>query len=150
MKKIAVVFALILILSGCSSTSDDVYKETSEEMNEETKIEVTEEQDMEQKAEYRVISAEEAKEMMTDDVLILDVRSQSEYHDGHIANSELLPHDMILAGELGPIESKDQVVLIYCRSGNRSGQAARYLVEQGYTAIYDFGGIIDWPYEIVK
>lgn len=153
MKKMAMIISLLMVLSACSSTSDDAYKDVSETVKDEIvedETETVEEDEMTKVPEYRAITAQEAKEMMTEDVLVLDVRSASEYADGHIKGALLHPHDEVLAGDVGPIASKDQVVLIYCRSGNRSGQAARYLVEAGYTNIYDFGGIIDWPYEIVK
>lgn len=96
------------------------------------------------------ISAEEALDMMSEEVITLDVRTVEEYGQGHIEGAQLLPLDTIQAGELGTIPDKDQVILIYCRSGNRSGQAAKILVDAGYTNIYDFGGINDWPYELVQ
>lgn len=99
---------------------------------------------------YHKISAEDAKEMMdTQDVIIVDVRTQDEYNEGYIENAILIPNESI-SGAPSELPDKDAVILIYCRSGNRSKQAADKLVALGYTNIYDFGGIIDWPYEIVE
>jgi len=99
----------------------------------------------------RVISAEEARTMMNtlDSYIIVDVREQSEYDAGHIEGAVLVPVGSI--GELAPIRlpDKDEVLLLYCRSGNRSARAAEQLSKMGYTNIYDFGGIRDWPYETV-
>ena len=99
---------------------------------------------------YHKISAEDAKEMMdTQDVIIVDVRTQDEYNEGYIENAILIPNESI-SGAPSELPDKDAVILIYCRSGNRSKQAADKLVALGYTNIYDFGGIMDWPYEIVE
>jgi len=105
---------------------------------------------VEEEASYRRINAQEAFNMMTEDVIILDVRTKEEYLEGHIANSLLLPVDDILAGKLDMLMDKGQVILVYCRSGNRSRTAAMALVEAGYSQVYDFGGIRDWPYDIVE
>ncbi|AVM70409.1 rhodanese-like domain-containing protein [Lachnospiraceae bacterium oral taxon 500] len=102
-------------------------------------------------AEYHKISAEEAKKMMDEqDVVIVDVRTAAEYAEGHIADAVLVPNETI--GDEAPAElpNKDAVLLIYCRSGNRSRTAANKLLKLGYQNIYDFGGINTWPYEIVK
>lgn len=99
---------------------------------------------------YQQISQEEAKEMMdSQEVLILDVREQDEYDSGHIPGAVLLPVGSITeesAAEVIP--EKDATVLVYCRSGNRSKTAAKTLAELGYTGIYEFGGIITWPYDV--
>lgn len=98
---------------------------------------------------YHKISAKEAKEMMdTQEVIIVDVRTQEEYDEGFIENAILIPNETINEAPT-ELPDKDAVILVYCRSGNRSRQAANKLVDLGYTNIYDFGGIIDWPYEIV-
>lgn len=99
------------------------------------------------------ISASEAKEIMDkeSDILIVDVREKEEYDSGHIENAVLFPLGSIdkdTAQELIP--DKDKKVLVYCRSGARSANAAAKLAELGYTDVYDFGGIIDWSYDIVK
>lgn len=96
------------------------------------------------------ISAAKAKEMMeSQDVIIVDVRTQEEYNEGYIPNAILIPNESIV-GEPEALMDKDATILVYCRSGNRSAQAAKKLVDLGYTNVYDFGGIIDWPYEIVN
>ncbi len=98
---------------------------------------------------YRQITQEKAKEMMdTQDVIILDVREQSEYDSGHIPGAVLLPVGTIdEATAAAAIPAKDSTVLVYCRSGNRSKTAASALAELGYTNLYEFGGINTWPYE---
>ena len=98
---------------------------------------------------YQQITQEEAKEMMdTQEVIILDVREQDEYDSGHIPGAVLLPVGTIdeeTAAEVIP--EKDSMVLVYCRSGNRSKTVSETLVGLGYTNIYEFGGINTWPYE---
>jgi rhodanese-related sulfurtransferase len=100
---------------------------------------------------YESISAKKAKEMMDKEsgYIILDVRTQEEYDQGYIPNAVLLPNEAIGTAEIDTLPNKDQLILIYCRSGNRSKQAASKLVDLGYTNVYEFGGIIDWPYDIV-
>ena len=107
-------------------------------------------EDSSQEAIYRKITPEEAKTMMTEDSRILDVRTEAEYKSGYIPGAELLPVDRIQAGDLDTLRDKDQVLLVYCRSGNRSRTASEALVEAGYTQVYDFGGIIDWPYDLAE
>ena len=99
---------------------------------------------------YQKISQEKAKEMMdAGEVLILDVREQDEYDSGHIPGAVLLPVGSIdEASAAAVIPEKETVVLVYCRSGNRSKTAAKALAELGYTGIHEFGGINTWPYEI--
>lgn len=100
--------------------------------------------------DYKKITPDEALEMMNENSLILDVRTAEEFATGHIPNAVLLPLDQIQAGDLELLDNKDQIILVYCRSGNRSETAARALIDAGYTQVYDFGGIIDWPYEIIQ
>ena len=99
---------------------------------------------------YQRITQEEAKQMMDQqDVILLDVREQDEYDSGHIPGAVLLPVGTIdedTAAEVIPAE--DSVVLVYCRSGNRSKTASAALAELGYTQVYEFGGINTWPYDI--
>ena len=103
-----------------------------------------------QGAVYMNITAEEAKQIMDTEegYIILDVRTQEEYDEGHIPEAILIPYTQIgeKANEMLP--DKDQLILVYCRSGRRSKLAAEALVELGYTNIKEFGGIIDWPYEV--
>jgi rhodanese-related sulfurtransferase len=100
---------------------------------------------------YSKITPQEAKEMMnTQDVTILDVRTKEEYNEKHIENA-LLISDYELeekANEMLP--NKEAIILVYCRSGNRSAISSKLLISMGYTHVYDFGGIIDWPYEAVS
>ena len=101
---------------------------------------------------YQKLSAKEAKEMMEKGEygVILDVRTLEEYNEGHIAGSVLLPNDEMKDKAEVTLYDKEEVIVIYCRSGRRSEAAAKELVNMGYTNVYDFGGIVDWPYEIVK
>ncbi len=100
---------------------------------------------------YQKISADEAYRMMTDTTgyLILDVRTQEEFDQGHIENAVLLPVTDMAEKAGKQLADKEQVILVYCRSGRRSEQAAQLLMDMGYTNIYDFGGIIDWPHGTV-
>ena len=101
---------------------------------------------------YHQITHEEAKNMMdTQEVIILDVREQDEFEAGHISGAILLPVGTISEETAAAvIPEKDSVVLVYCRSGNRSKTASGVLTEFGYTNIYEFGGIHTWPYEVEK
>ncbi len=103
------------------------------------------------KAEYRKLSAEEARARMDsgDPVTVLDVREANEYAAGHIPGAQLLPLGQIEASAAEALPDKGAEILVYCRSGNRSRQAAMTLIELGYTNVFDFGGIISWPYETV-
>ena len=100
---------------------------------------------------YQQIAQKDAKAMMdTRDVVILDVREQDEFDEGHIPNAVLLPVGTISKDTAAAVIPKsDSVVLVYCRSGNRSKKASEALVELGYTQVYEFGGINSWIYEIV-
>ena len=121
---LALLFALcLLLLTGCGQQTD---------------------------AAYRQISQEEAKEMMdAGDAVVLDVREQSEYDEGHIPGAVLLPVGSINEDTAAAvIPEKSTTVLVYCRSGNRSKTAAAALAELGYTDVCEFGGINTWPYEI--
>lgn len=102
-------------------------------------------------AEYHKLTAAEAKARLDsgDAVILLDVRTQEEYDEGHIDGALLLPNETILDSRPDVLPDLNAEILIYCRSGNRSAQAANKLVAMGYNNVYDFGGIIDWPYEIV-
>ena len=125
MKRIlALIAAILLVLTGCGGTA----------------MENT----------YQQITQEEAKDMMdAGDVVVLDVREQSEFDAGHIPGAVLLPVGTITKDTAAAvIPEPDTVVLVYCRSGNRSKTASRALVKLGYTNIYEFGGINDWPYDV--
>ena len=121
MKKLVIILIGLLLMSACTSESS-----------------------------YHKITAQVAKEMMdTQDVIIVDVRTQEEYEDGYIENAILITNENI-DGAPSELPNKDAIILVYCRSGKRSKEASDKLVKLGYTNIYDFGGIIDWPYEIVE
>lgn len=138
------VMVFIFILIGCSS-ADRVSDASSEDAS-------TSESTVESTVEHRTISAEEAKTLMntSEDYVIVDVRTQDEFDTGYIEGAILMPHTQ--TKELAPdmLPDKSQIILIYCRSGRRSAYAAEDLISMGYTEIYDFGGIIDWPYETMK
>ncbi len=103
-----------------------------------------------QEAVYLNITAQEAKEIMDsrEGYIILDVRTQEEFDQGHIPGAVLIPDYEIEARAEKELTDKDQLILVYCRSGRRSKLAAEILVKLGYTNIREFGGIIDWPYEV--
>jgi len=102
-------------------------------------------------ATYQKITAEEAQQMLQDqpDAILLDVRTQEEYDTQHIDGATLLTDSDIAERAADVLPDKDAVILVYCRSGRRSAASSQQLAELGYTNVYDFGGIIDWPYGVV-
>lgn len=102
------------------------------------------------KNNYIKITPQEAQEMMTRDAIILDVRTQTEFDEGHIPNAVLLPDTEIKQRAEEVLPDKEQTILVYCRSGRRSALAAQELADMGYTNVYDFGGILDWTGDVVK
>ena len=124
---ILLLIFIISILSACSSQDD-----TSA-------------------SKYSKITAKEAKEMMdkNSDITILDVRSEEEFNTGHIEGAILIPDTEILEMAEETLTDKSATILVYCRSGRRSALASASLVELGYSNVYDFGGIIDWKYDII-
>lgn len=127
MKKWILILLSAMVLTGCAQE-----KESSQE------------------AVYKNITAEEAKAIMDsrEECIILDVRTFEEYESGHIPGALCFPLDDIESKAKVFIPEQDTLYLIYCRSGRRSKLAAEILVELGYTNILEFGGIIDWPYEV--
>ena len=103
-------------------------------------------------ASYDQISGAEAKALMDSEsgYVIIDARTQEEYNQGHIPGAILIPEYEIADRAEKELPDKDQLILVYCRSGRRSKIAAEELVKLGYTNVKEFGGIIDWEYEIVK
>jgi len=102
------------------------------------------------KAEYIKIAPEKASDMINrGDAVILDVRNRDEYNEAHISGAILLPVDDIKLLAPTILPDKAAVILVHCRSGKRSERAARMLLEMGYSSVYDFGGIQDWPYGVV-
>ena len=105
-----------------------------------------------EKAMYEQITPEEAKKIMDsgEEHIILDTREQDEFDEGHITGAILIPYTEIENKAEEMIPDKDKLILVYCRSGRRSKIAAENLVKLGYTNVKEFGGIIDWKYEVVK
>ena len=127
MKKILPILAALLLLTACAPAEEK-----------------------EREAVYRNITPEEAKTVMDTQsgYIILDVREQSEYDESHIPNALLLPLGEVETRAKDVLPDQDQLLLVYCRSGRRSRMAAEILVNLGYTNIMEFGGILDWPYEV--
>ena len=127
MKKLVFLLLAVMMLTACGQDKEN-----------------------DQGAVYVNITAEEAKQIMDSEegYIILDVRTQAEYAQGCIPGAVLLPLDDIEDKAHVVLPDKDQLILVYCRSGRRSKIAAEALVELGYTNIKEFGGIIDWPYEV--
>lgn len=130
--------AALLMLSGCTNAGSENLKIQQD----------TEAVQM----SYTRISAEKAMEIMEsgEEYIIADVRRQDEYTEGHIPGAVCIPNETIGTEMPSQLPDKEKLILIYCRSGNRSRQAARKLCDMGYSNIYEFGGIIDWTGEIVK
>ena len=127
MKRIIVLFLLgMIIFGGCKKKEEEAV------------------------SSYTHISQEEAKRVMDeeDDIVILDVRTKEEYDGGHIRDAICIPNETIDEKVSEILKDKNQKILVYCRSGRRSVQAAEKLVALGYTKIYEFGGIIDWIYGV--
>ena len=101
---------------------------------------------------YEQITAEQAKTIMDTekDYVIIDARTEEEFAEGHIKNAILIPEYEIANRAEKELPDKEQLILVYCRSGRRSKIASEELVKLGYTNVKEFGGIIDWPYETVK
>ncbi len=101
---------------------------------------------------YKQISQQQAKEIIQQrrDILVVDVRTFEEFAEGHIENAICIPVESIQNIPPKELKDKKQTILVYCRSGRRSKIAAQKLAQMGYQNILEFGGIITWPYEIVK
>ena len=125
MKKWISVLLAALLLCGCGATNE---KEPA----------------------YMNITPVEAKELMDtrENYVILDVRTQEEYDEGHIPGAILIPDYEVAEKAPVVLKDKNQLILVYCRSGRRSKLAAQELEKLGYTNVKEFGGIIDWPYEV--
>ncbi|MBQ3057811.1 MAG: rhodanese-like domain-containing protein [Clostridia bacterium] len=103
-------------------------------------------------ATYEQITPQQAKEIMDteQDYIIIDARTEEEFAEGHIENAILIPEYEIKDRAEKELPDKEQLILVYCRSGRRSKIASEELVNLGYTNVKEFGGIIDWPYKTVK
>lgn len=128
MKRIAAVILSLFVLAGCFGGES------------------------EKDIGYKQVNAEQAMEIMANesDYIILDVRTEEEYAQAHIPNAICIPNETISDEKPKQLEDFDQLILVYCRSGNRSKQAAEKLVNIGYTNIVEFGGINDWHGEFEK
>ena len=126
MRKLLSVFLAAILLVGCSAPQET--------------------------ASYRQISMDEAITMMEEEsgYIILDVRTPEEFADKHIPGAVNIPNETIAAEEIPELPDKDQLILVYCRSGNRSKQASEKLAALGYTNVVEFGGINSWPGETVS
>ena len=126
MKKIIPFLIALLLLAGCGAQSEE--------------------------STYRQINAEEAATMMEEEsgYIILDVRTAQEYSEKHIPGAINIPNETIGTEDIPELPDKEQLILVYCRSGNRSKQASEKLVKLGYTNIVEFGGINDWTGETVS
>lgn len=127
MKKLIPIVLSALMLSGCAGAGN-------------------------QTNSYRQITMDEAVAMMEQEsgYIILDVRRPDEYATGHIPNAINVPNENIGTDEISQLPNKDQLIMVYCRSGRRSKEAAEKLVKLGYTNIVEFGGILDWKGETVS
>ena len=127
-----IALTAVLIFTGCGSSADD---KTADD-----------------KKTYRQVSPEEAAAMMEEETgyIILDVRTQEEYETAHIPGAICIPNETIGTEDIPELPDKDQLILVYCRSGNRSKQASEKLAKQGYTNIVEFGGINSWTGETVS
>ena len=139
-KILILLTAVLLMLTGCMSDGQ-VMDSSGQDMDGEDMV-----------RSYTQITQDEAKEMMSKDDghIVVDVRRQDEYDAGHIPGAILIPNEIIGTERPADLPDLDQVILIYCRSGRRSKEAAQKLADMGYTNIYEFGGIIDWTGEVVK
>ena len=126
MKRFVPFLFLFLLVAGCATPSES-------------------------EASYRQVSMDEAIAMMEEenDYIILDVRTPEEFAEKHIPDAINIPNETIGTEEIPELPDKEQLILVYCRSGNRSKQASDKLVRLGYTNIVEFGGINDWPGETV-
>ena len=141
--------AVMLVLSGCSCSKgadNTANTSSSTNVNEENK------NMMANNKTYKQISQEEAKEMMKKDDghIIVDVRRQDEYDNGHIVGAILIPNESIGTSQPEQLKDLNQIILVYCRTGNRSKQAAQKLADMGYTNVYEFGGINTWDGDVVQ
>ena len=145
MKKLwLIILALAAFtLTACNENKTESKVESGEEIT-------TEESEMANS--YKQISQEEAKLMMEKDDghVIVDVRRADEYKEGHIPGAILIPNESISSEQPKELPDLEQIILVYCRSGRRSKEAAEKLANIGYTNVYEFGGIIDWTGDIEK
>ena len=158
MNTIITIILTCLILTGCTRESSSIGiiggadGPTAIIVGEKTDNEETSEKGVENMNSYEIITQDKAKEIMDSDIqhIVLDVREQSEYDEGHIEGAILIPHEEITEKAESVLPDKDALILVYCRSGRRSKIASEALANLGYSNVKEFGGIIDWQYDIVK
>ena len=137
--EMVVVLMVLLTLVSCAPAADQNDRETDHNAVEEKT----------EPAQYIRISAEEAKAMMDSKaVIILDVRTEEEFAERRIEGAILIPDYAIKELAEEKLPDKEALILVYCRTGRRSENASRDLIDLGYTNVYDFGGIVDWDYEV--
>ncbi|MBE5969459.1 MAG: rhodanese-like domain-containing protein [Lachnospiraceae bacterium] len=143
---------IILAISAFALTACAEPETTTDDTNNNNRETITEVNDMANTNAYNQISQEEAKQMMTldDGHVIVDVRRADEYKEGHIPGAILIPNESISSEQPKELPDLEQIILVYCRSGRRSKEAAEKLANIGYTNVYEFGGIIDWTGDIEK
>jgi len=159
MKHIKLIFTTLFLatlsLSGCGKNDTLPSNNISEvSLEDKTNVKDTDLTETTTKTTFSVktITGDEAKELMDslDAYVLLDVRTEEEFNEGHIPGAILIPDSSIEENAETLLPDKDATIFVYCRSGRRSALAAETLSSMGYTSIYDFGGIIDWNYDIVK
>ena len=143
---ILLMLLTLLTLTGCDS------KDKQEKVAEQTPEQTTNTAENNNTESYHQISQEKAKVMMEadDGHVIVDVRTQDEFDEGHIPGAICIPNESIGDKQPSELPDLDQSILVYCRSGRRSKEASQKLTDIGYTNVYEFGGIIDWTGEVVK
>ena len=147
-RKVKIRKIVLLIIIGIFSVFGFSCSKTG---NEKQDLVMSKEAKNGKKAEYKKITSDEAKKMMeTQKAIVVDVRTLEEYNEGHIPNAISVPLETIENEAETKLKNKDDLILVYCRSGRRSREAALKLIEKGYTNVIDFGGIKDWNGEIVK
>jgi len=152
MKKAAPLFSA-LIFAALTSCGMTVAKTEKTEYNTtDTSGVTTDIREEITEMQYHQISQDEAKKMMEKDDghVIVDVRTWEEYAEGHIVGAICIPNESISYAQPADLPDKDQIILVYCRSGRRSKEAAEKLARMGYTAVYEFGGIITWTGDTEK
>lgn len=155
MTRILSLLLSLILLAGCAvPVKQEANQETEKGITEQ---EVTQElQELKKvitrEADYRQITMSEAIVMMEEEsgYIILDVRTHEEFNDKHIPGAICVPNETIGTEDIPELPDKDRLIMVYCRSGNRSKQASKKLAALGYTNIVEFGGIIDWQGETVS
>ncbi len=152
MRKRTIIISITIIFSLLLSACSGRFNKTTEKDSGTVGTGISETMNNEQTNTYRQISMEEAITMMAQErgYIILDVRRADEFAAGHIPNAINVANEDIGTAEIAKLPCKDQLIMVYCRSGRRSKEAAEKLVKLGYTNIVEFGGILDWTGDVVS